>query len=175
LQADLQQLAVNFRRKISGYAESALLVVHDGHAVAVRSAESPAAGPCSSSLLVGSLPAPASAQLLIRASTAGALAPLARELLALAGQSAARRPLVDLHLYPPDGTADSDVIALECAAASAVNQAVGALLDRGWLPEEAVEELDRLGEEIAVPAGVAARLFLRGLVNRGQTKALKTS
>jgi hypothetical protein len=174
----LQQLAVSFRRKISGYAEAAFFVVHDGHAVAVRSTESPAAGSCGSSLLVGSLPGPASAQLLIRAGSTGAFVQLAGELLALAGHSAARRPLVDLHLYPPDSTGDTDdtdANALEQADVSAVNQAVGALLDHGWLPQEAAEELARLGEEIAVPAGVAARLFLRGLINRDQADALKTS
>jgi hypothetical protein len=160
----LQQLAVNFRRIIAGYAQSALFVVHDGQAVAVCSSEPSASGSCASSLLVGSLPGPASAQLLIRAGSAGAFAQVAGELLSLAGQSVVRRPMVDLHLYPADGTKDIDTAAVEQADASAVNQAVGALLDHGWLPEEAAQELDRLGEEIAVPAGVAARLFLRGLV-----------
>ena len=153
-------------------------MVHDGRAVAVRSTESPAAGVCGSSLLVGSLPGPASVQLLIRAGSAGAFGQLAGELLALAGSSAVRRPLVDLHLYPPDGTGDTndiDAIALERADVSAVNRAVGALLDHGWLPQEATEELERLGEEISVPAGVAARLFLRGLINQVEADALKTS
>jgi hypothetical protein len=175
LHADLQQLAVNFRRKITGYAQAALFVVHDGHAVAVRSAEPSAAGSCASSLLVGSLPGPASAQLLIRAGCAGAFAQVSGELKALAGQSAVRQPLTDLHLFPPDGTGDVDLAPSEGVDASAVNQAIGALLDHGWLPEEAAEELHRLGEEISVPTGVAARLFLRGLVNPHLQNALKTS
>jgi hypothetical protein len=162
LDADLQQLAVSFRRKITGYAQAALFV---------RSAEPSAGGSCASSLLVGSLPGPASVQLLIRAGCAGAFAQVAGELMTLAGQSAVRRPLTDLHLFPPEDAGVVGLAASEGVDASAVNQAIGALLDHGWLPDAAAEELDRLGEEIAVPTGVAARLFLRGLVNpTGKTR-----
>jgi hypothetical protein len=162
----LQVLAVNMQGIIPGYADAALIVVRDGLALAVRISHDGVTGPYRSSLLVGSLPAPASAQLLIRAIGADAFAGLAAELLALGSAAAVRSLLVDLHLDGVSAPESVNLTAGQLVGQSTMNQAVGALLDRGWLPEEAEGELDRIGVQLAVTSAVAAQLFLRTLVNR---------
>jgi hypothetical protein len=166
LTVELRRLAVKIQRIVPGYADAALIVVRDGLAFVVRSSQGSRSGPYRSSLLVGSLQELASAQLLMRATSADAFARLADDFLALPGATTVRMPLVDLHLEGVSADGGVDLVTVELADLSALNQALGALLDRGWLPQEAANELDRLGVELAVPSPVAARLFLRGLVNR---------
>jgi hypothetical protein len=166
LTTELRQLAVKIQRIIPGYADAALIVVRDGLALAVRASRDSVTGPYRSSLLVGSLHEPASAQLLVRATSADAFVGLAHDFLALSAATTVRTPLVDLHLDGGSAQTGVALVTVELADMSAVNQAVGALLDRGCLPQEATDELDRIGVELAVPSPVAARLFLRGLVNR---------
>jgi hypothetical protein len=163
--AELQPLAVNFQRIIPGYAHAALIVVQDGPALALGTRRT-GSRPYRSSLLVGSVHEIASAQLLVRATSAGAFATLADDFRALTGQTSVRAPLVDLHLDDISAGEGVDVVTADLADLSALNQAVGALLDRGWLPLEAADELHRIGSQLGVATAVAARLFMRGMVRR---------
>ncbi len=144
------------------------MVVRRGRVFAARiPAGAPGVRSCRSSLLVGIPREPAGVQLLLRATQAQAFRVLAEELSGLAAGTGLQSPLVDLHLETPAAVHTRLGPAhLSAADRSAMDQAVGALLDQGRLPAEALDELDRLGSELAVRSAVAARLLLRGLVIR---------
>ncbi len=89
----------------------------------------------------------------------GALDQLRLDLLALLDLDP-RKVCIDTHLALPDLATEADGLAAQLDDLSALNQAVGVLLDRGLLPEQGRALLDDLaaaGDTIAV---AAARLLL---------------
>jgi hypothetical protein len=74
---------------------------------------------------------------------------------------------LDGQLTAPDGTAGIDGLAVH----SAVNQAVGVLLDGGHTPESADEELRRLADVHGVTLALAAVLVLETIAGRPRPDA----
>ena len=175
IDATLRTLAMNLQRITPGVADVALLVIEDAEPVARRAVVGTGEGAFRSSLLVESASGPASVQLLVRGFCSDAFTQVAGQLAGLLAPMGGREPVVDLHLRvrsEPQGFGAQETPSPDPAA---VNRAVGALLDRGRLPDEASRELDRLGIELALPVDEVARLFLRGLRRRDARGALQSS
>jgi len=97
--------------------------------------------------------------LVLYSGAAGALDQLRLDLLALLDLDP-RKVCIDTHLALPDLATEADVLAAQLDDLSALNQAVGVLLDRGLLPEQGRALLDDLAAAGDTSAVAAARLLL---------------
>ncbi len=162
LNASVDALAGRIRDEIPSCVDVGVLVSRDGsHATARASLLSAhQESDFASSLLITSAGRPRVC-LLLRGVAKDAFAGLAADLDAGPDTSP---PLLDRHRQAPAAPADAALSPFTDLAFR--NQAVGALLDHGWLPDEAAAELNRLAGALAVPPQVAARLVLVQVVDR---------
>lgn len=141
LDAGLRALIADLGRAVSSYTGLRMTIAIDGHAVSFGVLDKATAPPATSLLvpLAALTPTDVVGTLLIYAATPGAFVDLAADLGFALGIDLSRLVL-DRHLDPLaeyDGTIGLD-------DHSAINQAIGVLIDRGSTPESARDELHRL-------------------------------
>lgn len=105
------------------------------------------------------LPGGSGGVLTVWAAQPGALRRLTSGLLALLGVHS-RSAVIDSHLQLPALAGAPDVLASELDDLSALNQALGVLLDRGLLPDQSLAELESRAQQAASSVPAAARQLL---------------
>jgi len=98
-------------------------------------------------------------RLVLYAADPGVFDVVARDLIALL-DTHMRHAEIDAHLNVPDGAAEADDLADHLDGRSAVDRAIGVLLDRGVLPDEARAQLERRAASAGTSHVTAARNLL---------------
>lgn len=169
--ADVDDLRGQFGRTadlvayiVPSFCDLALSVTVDDVTVTVTTMTDDASipAPVCSSLLLPACEQPAKGHLLLFAFTAHAFDQLAAELTAAADARGLPRPELDQHLDTRPHTTAVDSV----ADISAVHQALGALLDKGWLPDDGRRELARRAAINSSSLSGEARLVLLDLIDR---------
>jgi hypothetical protein len=156
----LGELAAGLATAVPSLVTVSLVVLHQGVPVPVIVKAEPDGGPVVLASLAVELAGRAGCLLILQAAETGAFLLLRDELVTSpAGQATA--PQVDQHLSPtpPPGQA----LTSARARLAAVDRAVGVLLDRGLLPEAALEELRRRAEIAGTELVAAAHALLAEL------------
>lgn len=166
----LHRLAAVARAAIGSFLGLTITIVNDGQEVHFTAMEEP--GP--STVIVTSLNVPLRSErhgpdtlrersehqpatLTLYAGQAGALIDLAADISWLTGGEL-QDALFDQHLVPPDSGGPRGL-----GASTTINQAIGVLIARGQLPDQARRQLDRWGEAAGGDRLSAARRLLGSL------------
>lgn len=145
LDALLHALTTSLAAAVASYQGLTMTLAVDNHDISftVRDSTSAEAGAAATSLLIP-VPALSSAdaesRLVLYATAPGAFVDLAADLTYALGLDDARL-ILDKHRAPPDGSASAGIAGLH--AHTAINQAIGVLIDRGHTQESAHRELHR--------------------------------
>lgn len=149
----LAQLGLDLAREVPSCVSVSILLPHLAGNVVVTSVLAGTAVVLAS-LAVPLLAAGGGATLVLQAAHAGAFVLLAEELAGRLGTPGAGL-MMDAHLsLPRDATGET--LAASLAALRVVEQAVGALIEKGWLPEDARRELARLATSAGLTTAAAA-------------------
>ena len=158
----LQQLADDVAFAVPSCRAASLTVPQLGGPLTLSvwptSAPPPHADPGVLASVAVPLAAPPGPSLLLQAGQAGAFSQLVDDLVMLAGTDLAAIVL-DAHLTLPPATTGTS-IAAQLADLAAVNQAIGVLVDRGWEPVTASQELEHRAQHADTTVAAASRRLL---------------
>ncbi len=164
LEALLGALATSLPNAIASYQGMSMTFALDSHEVSFSVRD----GPSSEAAVAASLLIPLSAlssagagsSLVLYATTPGAFVDLAADLSYALDLDAASL-ILDEHRTMPEDSAGAGMLGLR--AHTAINQAIGVLIERGHTPESAYQELRRRADLDGGDVPAAAEQLLRGI------------